>query len=77
MSLDVLRIECSPQISAHDFLTLCKLEHNVHWYANTTMPPRKDPDNPLLWRQLEENVETQQVIILDIRSEEEYPMISL
>ena len=73
----MLRMECSPQISAHDLIMLCGLREHAFCYNKKSPPPAKDPDNPLLWRQLGEGGSSQgkkKVIILDIRSREEYPI---
>lgn len=65
-------MESSPQISAHDLITLCKLEHKAIHYAPPTPSPNKNHNNPLLWKHLE-NARNDSVIVLDIRKKEEYP----
>lgn len=68
-----LRDQCSPQISAHDLIVLCKLERSSFCYANKAPPPKNDINNPLLWRKLHDKEEKKhEAIVVDIRSEEEY-----
>jgi TBC domain-containing protein kinase-like protein len=77
LPLEKLQNECSPQISAHDMITLCKLKTNTFCYKDLAPPPTRDPDNLLLWRQMDEsNQFNKNVLIVDIRSREEYPMTS-
>ena len=75
MPLKQLKSECSPQISAHDLIVLCKLEKTAFCYKEKGIPtPVKDPENPLLWKQVDGvSSSNMEAVVLDIRSEEEYP----
>ena len=66
-------MESSLQISAHDVITLCKMTSHALCYADHTPPPRRDPDNPLLWRRVQDGGVRKDTIIVDIRTQEEYP----
>lgn len=72
-------MESSPQLSAHDLVTLCKLEGVAIHYSPPTRgatPPLtgENPNEPLLWRQLDSYQSTSNVMVIDIRSKEEYPL---
>ena len=74
MPVETLRMECSPQISAHDLITLCKLEDRAIGYDRFKTPPtNRDPNDPLLWRDLGTGGLNGRVIVIDIRTQEEYP----
>ena len=85
LPLDTLRMESSPQISAHDLITVCKLTSHALCYADHAPPPRRDPANPLLWRRVKDGPGggggvgggggggRKDTVILDIRNQEEYP----
>ena len=75
LPLQTLRMESSPQISAHDLITLCKMTSHALCYADHNLPPRRDPENPLLWRRVQDGpgVGRKDTIIVDIRTLEEYP----
>ena len=71
-------MECSPQLSAHDLVSLCKLEDQAIGYESVskTPPNSKDPNDPLLWRDLGTKGRNGEVIVIDIRTQEEYPNTS-
>lgn len=57
-------------------IMLCKLEKIAFDYKGTIPTPAKDPDNPLLWRNITGDQTTNkrmEGVVVDIRSEEAYP----
>ncbi|XP_011410154.1 PREDICTED: TBC domain-containing protein kinase-like protein [Amphimedon queenslandica] len=74
LSIESLRLECSPQLSAHDLISLCKLESRAIGYerVSKTPPNSKDPNDPLLWRDLGTKGRNGEVIVIDIRTQEEF-----
>ena len=73
LPLPTLKEESCPQISAHDLVTLCRLEsHALNYNNHTTF--NSTHDNPLLLRGGARGVKRsrQKAIIVDIRQQDEY-----
>lgn len=72
LPLSTLKSESCPQISAHDVITLCRLETSALHYGNKPIrdSPSRGGANPLLTRGGKRA--RQKAIVVDIRSQEEF-----
>lgn len=90
LPLVVLRQESCPRISAHDVITLCQLEYHALGYGggareSDSTPSLANHTNPLLRRVKSERKgrggkggrKGQRGVLVDIRSQEEYPIVMM